>query len=202
MIKIVNKHKHIHVFNVLTMLIVSAPLTAQAASAEATNYAYEPHYYNKQYDSVSYKNNSSSKPVIEKEDFFIDETYSQFVWGETVYSDIPATAEKLVGEPYVMAGAHPRSGFDCSGLVRFLYASAEDVFLQHSATAQAETGIEIPMSAAKPGDLITYGSPGNYDHIGVYVGDGEMIHASSNGGVKKTSINIGRSDYIFIHIPH
>ena len=86
-------------------------------------------------------------------------------------------AKHLVGVPYVWGGASPSSGFDCSGLVRFVYGHF-GVRLAHSSFAQAGTGLRVGRWALKPGDLVFFDGLG---HVGIYVGHGKFIHAPHSG---------------------
>jgi cell wall-associated NlpC family hydrolase len=85
-----------------------------------------------------------------------------------------ATARKQLGKPYHYGSAGP-SSFDCSGLTMFVWHRA-GVSLPHSSRGQYSSLPHVPRSKAKPGDLVY--SPG---HIGLYIGDGKMIHAPQSG---------------------
>jgi cell wall-associated NlpC family hydrolase len=91
-----------------------------------------------------------------------------------------------VGDPYVWAAAGPNA-FDCSGLTQFAFASA-GVKLPHSSRGQSGMGTSVPMSALQPGDLLFFYSP--VSHVAMYIGNGQMVHASTSGQpVKIASIN-------------
>lgn len=83
-------------------------------------------------------------------------------------------AEQYIGTPYVFGGASP-AGFDCSGLVMYVYAQF-GISLPHSATAQGEMGTRISLQDAVPGDLIVM--PG---HIGFYAGGNKILDAPDSG---------------------
>ena len=99
-------------------------------------------------------------------------------------------AMQYLGVPYVWAGASP-SGFDCSGLVQYVYAKL-GVDLPHSSSMQFGYGVPVARSQLEPGDLVFFG--GNIHHVGIYVGGGNMIHAPQTGSVVSIS-GIDRSDY-------
>jgi cell wall-associated NlpC family hydrolase len=82
-----------------------------------------------------------------------------------------------LGDPYVWAAAGPHA-FDCSGLVVWSFQQA-GVFLPHSSYALAAGGQPVSMDQMQPGDIITYYSDAS--HVGMYVGDGMMVHASTFG---------------------
>ncbi|HEY4018565.1 MAG TPA: NlpC/P60 family protein [Pseudonocardiaceae bacterium] len=90
-------------------------------------------------------------------------------------------AEAEIGVPYVWGGASP-SGFDCSGLMLWAWAKA-GISLPHSSEAQSTMGVEVPLSQLQPGDLIFFGSP--IHHVGMYVGNGDMINAPDTGQTVK-----------------
>ncbi|MEU5094365.1 NlpC/P60 family protein [Streptomyces sp. NPDC020996] len=88
-----------------------------------------------------------------------------------------AAARSALGRPYVW-GANGPSGFDCSGLMQWSYARA-GVALPRTSQAQRHAGRLIPLSQARPGDLVTYRSDAS--HVAMYVGNGQVIHAPHPG---------------------
>jgi cell wall-associated NlpC family hydrolase/predicted protein tyrosine phosphatase len=98
---------------------------------------------------------------------------------------------KYLGIPYVWAGATPSGGFDCSGLVLYVYAKFGIEF-PHAATLQARMGKPVPMSQAQPADLVFFGTPAFYHHVGIYIGNGLFIEAPHTGDVVKVSVLAGR----------
>ncbi|MFF2505320.1 NlpC/P60 family protein [Streptomyces sp. NPDC058067] len=88
-----------------------------------------------------------------------------------------AAAMSALGKPYVW-GANGPSGFDCSGLMQWSYARA-GVGLPRTSQEQRYAGRRIPLSEARPGDLVAYRSDAS--HIGMYVGNGQVIHAPYPG---------------------
>jgi cell wall-associated NlpC family hydrolase len=98
---------------------------------------------------------------------------------------------KYLGIPYVWAGATPSGGFDCSGLVLYVYAKFGIQF-PHGATMQAHMGKPVSYSQAQPADLVFFGTPAFYHHVGIYIGDGLFIEAPHTGDVVKVSQLAGR----------
>jgi peptidoglycan DL-endopeptidase CwlO len=85
-------------------------------------------------------------------------------------------ARSQLGVPYVYGGASP-GGFDCSGLVMWIYGRL-GVPLPHNAAALYSTGRPVSTSHMKPGDLVFFHGLG---HVGIYIGHGRMIHAPQTG---------------------
>ncbi|MHB9111414.1 MAG: C40 family peptidase [Thermoleophilia bacterium] len=101
-------------------------------------------------------------------------------------------AMQYLGVPYVWGGASP-SGFDCSGLVMYVYAQL-GIGLPHGATAQYAAGTPIDYSELQAGDLVFFGGGGYMSHVGIYIGGGSMIHAPFEGTVVQVgSVSSGGS---------
>lgn len=86
-------------------------------------------------------------------------------------------AKHFLGIPYVYGGSSPRYGFDCSGLVRYVYEHF-GINLDHSSYAQFWRGRRIGRWAMKPGDLVFFDGAG---HVGIYIGHNRFIHAPHTG---------------------
>lgn len=100
-------------------------------------------------------------------------------------------ALRYLGVPYVWGGASPETGFDCSGLVMYVYARF-GVTLPHAATLQARLGRPVPLAELQPADLVFFGSPSFYRHVGIYIGDGLFIEAPHTGAAVRVSRLAGR----------
>jgi cell wall-associated NlpC family hydrolase len=94
-------------------------------------------------------------------------------------SEIIDTAHQLIGVPYVYGGRSPK-GFDCSGLVWYVYRQ-HGINLPDSSWKQAGIGEKVGRDDMLPGDLVFFQSSGKVDHVGVYIGGGKMIHAPGKG---------------------
>ena len=94
----------------------------------------------------------------------------------------------LVGTPYRWGGSSTDTGFDCSGMIQFVYKNALDVSLPRTARDMAAASRKIPDNQLKAGDLVFFNTGGSsqYSHVGLYIGNGEFIHAPSSGKTIKT----------------
>jgi cell wall-associated NlpC family hydrolase len=99
-------------------------------------------------------------------------------------NDVLFRAMALVGTPYRWGGNTPTGGFDCSGLVEYIYRNAANIELPHSSRDMASvSGLKIKrMDELMSGDLVFFGSSGGISHVGVYVGKGRFVHAPNSGG--------------------
>ena len=95
-------------------------------------------------------------------------------------------AVQFVGNPYVYGGTSLTNGADCSGFVMSVYENF-GVSLPHSSTADRNVGVDVGgLENAQPGDLVCYSG-----HVGIYIGDGQIVHAST----ASTGIKISDADY-------
>ena len=94
----------------------------------------------------------------------------------------------LIGTPYRWGGSSTATGFDCSGMIQFVYKNALDVSLPRTARDMAAASCKIPDNQLKAGDLVFFNTGGSsqYSHVGLYIGNGEFIHAPSSGKTIKT----------------
>ncbi|MBZ4040366.1 C40 family peptidase [Lysobacter sp. 13A] len=92
-------------------------------------------------------------------------------------------AISLVGTPYRYGGNTPEGGFDCSGLVNYVFSDMLDVRLPRTSRALADyQGPKVPPRQLATADLVFFGSGGSVTHVGIYVGEGRFVHAPSTGG--------------------
>lgn len=86
-----------------------------------------------------------------------------------------------IGRPYRYGGTSPDSGFDCSGLVQYVYG-LQGIRLPRTTREQHRAGDRIDLDEAVPGDLLFYRfGRGGIDHVAMYLGDGQAVHAPSTG---------------------
>lgn len=115
--------------------------------------------------------------------------YAPRAW-PVVEPDNPAAANSvlmralsLVGTPYRYGGNTPEGGFDCSGLVNYVYRDMLDLKLPRTSRELAQVqGPKIAPERLAAADLVFFGSRGNVRHVGIYVGEGRFVHAPSTGG--------------------
>ncbi|HTK50293.1 MAG TPA: C40 family peptidase [Gemmatimonadaceae bacterium] len=101
----------------------------------------------------------------------------------TSASRVLPTAERYLGVPYRWGGTSPRTGFDCSGFVQYVFAK-HGTRLPRTSREMASSGQRLrpQWSALKPGDLVLFAEPGErISHVAIYAGSRRIIHASSSG---------------------
>jgi cell wall-associated NlpC family hydrolase len=107
-------------------------------------------------------------------------------------SDVAVHALGLVGTPYRYGGNTPDGGFDCSGLIGYVYRHGMTPVLAPRTVAQlAGWGAGVDRDALRTGDLVVFGSRAT--HAGIYVGEGRFVHAPSTGG----TVRLDRLDGVY-----
>jgi len=92
-------------------------------------------------------------------------------------------AMSLVGTPYRYGGNTPEGGFDCSGLVGYVFRDAAGVTLPRTSHAMSEIdGRKLAGDALRSGDLVFFRDGRKVGHVGIYVGEGRFVHAPNRGG--------------------
>ncbi len=120
-------------------------------------------------------------------------TMKELLYGQGVSNlrvDLCQYAKQFLGNPYVWGGTSLTKGADCSGFVLSVFKHF-GYTLPHSSRSQAQCGTKISASNAQPGDLFFYGKSGTINHVAIYIGGGQVIHASS----PKTGIRISSAYY-------
>ncbi|QNK68807.1 C40 family peptidase [Variovorax sp. PAMC26660] len=98
----------------------------------------------------------------------------------------------LVGTPYRYGGNTPEGGFDCSGLIGYVYRSSVGQVPPRTVARMAGFGRPVAMSEIRTGDLVLFG-PSTPSHAGIYVGGGRFVHAPSTGG----EVRLDRLDGVY-----
>ena len=120
-------------------------------------------------------------------------TMTELLYGQGVSDvrvDLCQYAKEFLGNPYVWGGTSLTNGTDCSGFVLSVYKKF-GISLPHYSGSQANCGTAIKLSEAQPGDLIFYGKGSTINHVAIYIGGGQVIHASN----PKTGIRISNATY-------
>ena len=100
-------------------------------------------------------------------------------------------ALQFVGGPYRAGGNDPHTGADCSGFVKYVMQNGAGISMNRSSGSQATQGRAISSSEMQPGDLIFYGSGSRINHVAMYIGNGQIVHASTY----KTGIKVSNWNY-------
>lgn len=106
-------------------------------------------------------------------------------------SEIVTYALQFVGNRYKYGGTNPNTGVDCSGFTSYVMRHAASVELPHSSGGQSRMGRVVSSSEMRPGDLICYGSGKRINHVALYIGNGQIVHAST----ERTGIKVSRWNY-------
>lgn len=133
----------------------------------------------------------SAEYVTIDEHLYTAISMTEVLYGEGV-SDVRvaliAYAKQFIGNPYVWGGTSLTRGADCSGFTMSVYAHY-GISLPHSSRAQANCGRTVSLSDVRPGDLIFYTKGGTINHVAIYIGNGQVVHASSpRTGIKVSSM--------------
>lgn len=104
--------------------------------------------------------------------------------------EIVKYAMQFEGNPYAWGGTSLTKGTDCSGFTQSVFNS-KGISLPRTAKSQAKGGRNVPLNKLQPGDLIFYRKNGQINHVALYIGNKEVIHASN----PKSGIKISKYDY-------
>ncbi|NTV79459.1 MAG: SH3 domain-containing protein, partial [Clostridiales bacterium] len=118
-------------------------------------------------------------------------TMTELLYGEGVSDlrvDLCQYAKEFLGNPYVWGGTSLTKGADCSGFTMSVFKNF-GYSLSHSSKAQASSGTKVSVSEAVAGDLVFYAKGGSINHVAIYIGNGQVIHASSpSTGIRISSV--------------
>jgi len=107
--------------------------------------------------------------------------------------DIVMQAIAMLDRGYTYGGKKLHTGFDCSGLVTFVYKESAGIALKGSAAHMASVSKPVEARDAHPGDLVFFNTLGpSFSHVGIYIGDGKFVHAANERtGVKTERLSNG-----------
>ena len=105
-------------------------------------------------------------------------------------SSVVSAANSLIGVRYTSSGTNPSTGFDCSGFVQYVYG-AVGKSISRSSSTQRNEGYEVSRNDLQPGDIIIWANDGSNSatHSSIYIGNNNIIHATTNKGVHVNNIN-------------
>ena len=128
---------------------------------------------------------------VEVEEEAIEELEAAIEVEDDLRSEIVTYALQFVGNRYKYGGTNPNTGVDCSGFTSYVMRHAAGVELPHSSGGQSRMGRVVSSSEMRPGDIICYGSGKRINHVALYIGNGQIVHAST----EKTGIKVSRWNY-------
>lgn len=115
--------------------------------------------------------------------------------GNSIGEQVVRNAQQYLGRPYKWGGSNPSENFDCSGLVQYVYKQV-GIGLNRTTYDQIKQGTPVSKNQLQVGDAIFFGSPSDPHHVGLYMGNGQYIHAPKTGDVIKVSSLNSRSDFL------
>lgn len=127
-----------------------------------------------------YIKTAGNASIVEKTCETVDETVK-------IRRQVVEYALQFVGGRYVYGGADPNKGVDCSGFTKYILSNTVSISLPHSSGGQARYGREVSEEEMQPGDLLFYSRGGSINHVAMYIGDGRIVHASTEKTGIKTS---------------
>ena len=142
--------------------------------------------------SSSRRTSSSSSSTTARKSY--SSSSSSYTAGSATGSRIASYARQFVGNPYRYGGTSLTNGADCSGFVMSVYAHF-GYGLNRTSSAQASNGRAVSISNLQPGDLLFYGSGSGINHVAIYIGGGQVVHASNSAPYPKGGIKISSAFY-------
>jgi cell wall-associated NlpC family hydrolase len=106
-------------------------------------------------------------------------------------------AVAMIGTPYLFGGSSPETGFDCSGLVHYSYQQS-GVSVPRTSLEQFRAARKISLGEAVEGDLLFFQDQEKLSHVGIYIGDGQFVHAPTSG--RRVSVANLDNDYYQMHL--
>lgn len=99
-------------------------------------------------------------------------------------------ALQFIGGKYRAGGNDPNTGADCSGFVKYIMQNGAGVAMNRSSSSQASQGVQVSADQMQPGDLLFYSNGSRINHVAMYIGDGQIVHASTYAtGIKISAWN-------------
>lgn len=153
-------------------------------------------------DSVGYLSVGEGVSVVEKaeleasetedmEEAAVSEELQQEDISDSRRQELVDFALQFLGGKYRAGGNDPHSGVDCSGFTSYVMLHGAGVSVNRSSGGQAQQGVAVTADQMRPGDLVFYGSGSRINHVAMYIGDGQVVHASTY----KTGIKLSPWNY-------
>ena len=159
-------------------------------------FTYDNNYFNDRYQGIPIGGyNGIIEKMLEVEEAEageIEQVQKEAIESSNSYKrqQLVSYALQFVGGPYRYGGSDPHTGTDCSGFTRYVYQHGLGISLSRSSGSQASQGTAISASQIQPGDLLFYGSGKSINHVAMYIGDGKIVHASTEAtGIKVSNWN-------------
>jgi cell wall-associated NlpC family hydrolase len=169
---------------------VQAPVMAWADTESETVSNVIESQYTKSSSKAKTADKQSSEADPEENDGAAEEAAADEAATESensVRQQLVAYALQFVGKPYRAGGNDPHTGADCSGFVRYVMAYGAGISMNRSSREQAVQGTQISAAQMQPGDLLFYSNGSRINHVAMYIGDGRIVHASTEKTGIKTS---------------
>lgn len=109
----------------------------------------------------------------------IERTREKMDANQDLRQKVVSFALQFVGNPYVYGGTDPYKGIDCSAFTRYVMETAAGVRLARTTVEQSRQGLVVDLTQVRPGDLIFYGEGDIINHVAIYIGSGQVVHAST-----------------------
>lgn len=146
---------------------------------EAETYAPETEAYVPETEAETYAPETEAYVPETETEAYVPETEAETGVSSGLGQQIADYGVQFVGNPYVWGGTSLTSGADCSGFVQSVFANF-GIGLARTAESQAYGGTSVSLDQLQPGDLLFYNSTGSIDHVALYIGGGQIVHAANS----------------------
>ena len=179
--------RHLSIISVSIALLLGVVMTSCGSGRHTVsrgNYRNDDIYY------ASDRNRPQTRPAQSTTTKRGEKASSATIGDIDDMSPVVTEAQKWIGTKY-RSGGNSRAGTDCSGLVWAIYGDIMSIKMPRTAWEQQIFCKPVNRSALMPGDLVFFssGKNGRVSHVGIYIGKGEMIHASTSSGVIRSALN-------------
>ena len=167
----------------LSMVLLFTSACSQIARHPVSHHSVQPSIEKNR--SLSQQQTSSNAQVVQA-----GQKKRQPVNQNPIRNKMVLIAKSTIGVPYRWGGNNPREGFDCSGLIRYVHKQATGMNIPRTAARQRDSSKTISYNQLQPGDMLFFKTGKRSNHVGIYVGNRQFVHAPSGGKrVKITSMD-------------